>query len=139
MTGKISIIKTLRISKLVFSAQNTSIPEGKVSENNSILFKLLWPNQKRLKRKTLILPMVEGGLNMVDIESFLKSLQTRWLDRFVESNENWACIVNKLIVNYAPHKLLLKTSELKNDYIQSLPDFYRQIVYSFIQIRSLTV
>ena len=34
---------------------------------------------------------------------------------------------------------MLKTSELKNDYIQTLPDFYRQIVYSFIQIRSLTV
>ena len=83
--------------------------------------------------------MEEGGLNMVDIESFFNSLQARWINRIVESNENWAYIGNKLIDNYAPHKLLLKTSELKNDYIQTLPDFSRQIVYSFIQIRSLTV
>ena len=34
---------------------------------------------------------------------------------------------------------MLKTSKLKNDYILTLPDFYRQIVYNFIQIRSLTV
>ena len=40
MIRKISIIKTLGVSKLVFSAQNTSIPEGKVSEINSILFKV---------------------------------------------------------------------------------------------------
>ena len=83
--------------------------------------------------------MEEGGLNMVDIESFFNSLQARWINRIVESNENWAYIGNKLIDNYAPHKLLLKTLELKNNYIQTLPDFYRQIVYSFIQIRSLTV
>ena len=31
------------------------------------------------------------------------------------------------------------TSELKNDYIQTLPDFYPHIVYSFLQSRSLTV
>ena len=62
---------------------------------------------------------------MVDIESFFNSLQARWVDRIVQSNENWAYIGNKLIDNYAPHKLLLKTSELKNDYIQILPDFYR--------------
>ena len=68
--------------------------------------------------------MEEGGLNMVDIESFFNSLQARWIDRIVESKENWAYIENKLIDNYAPHKLLLKTSELKNDYIQTLPDFY---------------
>ena len=138
MIGKISIIKTLSVSKLVFSAQNTSIPEGKVSEINSILFKFLWPNKESLKRKTLILPMEEGGLNMVDIESFFNSLQARWINRIVESNENWAYIGNKLIDNYVPHKLLLKTSELNNDYIQTLPDFYQQIVYSFIQIRSFT-
>ena len=65
MIGKISIIKTLGVSKLVFSAQNTSIPEGKVSEINSILFKFLWPNKERLKRKTLILPMEEGGLKLI--------------------------------------------------------------------------
>ena len=106
MIGKISIIKTLGVSKLVFSAQNTSIPEGKVSEINSILYKFLWPNKERLKRKTLILPMEEGGLNMVDIESFFNSLQARWINRIVESNENWAYIGNKLIDNYAPHKLL---------------------------------
>ena len=99
MIGKISIIKTLGVSKLVFSAQNTSIPEGKVSEINSILFKSLWPNKKRPKRKTLILPMEEGGLNMVDIESFFNSLQARWINRNVESNEIWAYIGNKLIDN----------------------------------------
>ena len=89
MIGKIIIIKTLGVSKLVFSAQNTSIPEGKVSEINSILYKFLWPNKECLKRKTLILPMEEGGLNMVDIESFFNSLQARWINRIVESNENW--------------------------------------------------
>ena len=108
MIGKISIIKTTGLLKLVFSAQNTSISEEKVSEIYSILFKFLWPNKERLKRKTLILPMKEGGLNMVDIESFFNSLQARWIHRIVESNENWAYIGNKLIDNYAPHKLLLQ-------------------------------
>ena len=68
MIGKISIIKTLGVSKLVFSAQNTSIHEGKLFEINSILFKFVWQNQERLKRKTLLLPMEKGRLNMVDIE-----------------------------------------------------------------------
>ena len=62
MIGKISIIKTLGVSKLIFSAQNTSISEEKVYEINIILYKFLWPNKERLKRKTLILPLEEGGL-----------------------------------------------------------------------------
>ena len=75
---------------------------------------------------------------MVGIESFFNSLQAKLIDRIVENNANYK-FGNKLIDNYAPYKLLLKTSELKNDYIQTLPDFYPHIVYSFLQSRSLTV
>ena len=40
--------------------------------------------------------MGKGGLNMVDMESFFNSLQARWIDKIVESNENYAYIGNKL-------------------------------------------
>ena len=48
--GKITILKTLGLSPLIFSMQNTAMPEGKVELINKIVYSFLWKKQERIKR-----------------------------------------------------------------------------------------
>ena len=78
MFGKIIVLKTLGLSQLIFSVQNTAIIENKVNEIQTLIYKFLWNNgTERTKRKTLIGKIRAGGLNMTDTHSFFNSLKAK--------------------------------------------------------------
>ena len=67
--GKITIVKSLLISKLIYLFMALQDPQDKfMSELKTLLFKFAWGNKPdRIARDTLCQPYVHGGLKMVDI------------------------------------------------------------------------
>ena len=136
--GKITIIKTLGLSQLIFSVQNTSMPEGIVKQIEGLLYRFIWNKKEMIKRKTLIAPYEEGGLKMVDTESFFSALKAKWVDRIIYNNAKWNIIGNHLIDNFANDKLLLKIHTPDIKYIQMLPPFYKQMLQCYIKINNIS-
>jgi hypothetical protein len=60
--GKVTIIKVLAISKLVFSALNTHTPENIEKDISKMLYSFIWNKTDRIKRNVIISPMLQGGL-----------------------------------------------------------------------------
>jgi hypothetical protein len=56
MLGKVTIIKSLAISKLLYSAINTFTPNWVINKINTLLYKFLWNSSEKIKRVTLIKP-----------------------------------------------------------------------------------
>ena len=85
--GKITIIKTLIISKLTYLFINIPDPPHTfLKELDQILFRFLWDGKtNRIKKSTMCKPYEEGGLKMVDIFAFLSSLKIGWLRRLTEA------------------------------------------------------
>ena len=55
LIGKINIVKTLGLSKLIYSASLLSIPKGLAEKINKIIFNFIWDNKPaKIKRKTII-------------------------------------------------------------------------------------
>ena len=134
--GSVAIIKALGISKVVFSVQNTSIPSDVPELIEKILYKFIWKNRERVKRKTLIRRIEDGGINMIDVKSFFNALQATWIKRILEYPNN--LIGNTIIDNFGPEKLLLKINNVDIDYIKNVTSlFYKQIVTSYISTKSL--
>ena len=53
--GKINIVKTLGLSKLIFNASVLYIPHHYIEQINKITFKFIWDGKPaKIKRKTLI-------------------------------------------------------------------------------------
>ena len=71
--GKIQIIKTFAIPKLLFRASVILMPNDLVKEVNSIFYTFIWNGKDKVKRFALISDIDKGGLKMLDIESMISA------------------------------------------------------------------
>jgi len=82
MLAKITIIKSLVISQLVYLLSPLCSNYNVLNEINDLLYTFLWNGKgNKIKRKIMINDFGVGGLKMIDISSFNKSLKTTWIKK----------------------------------------------------------
>ena len=75
-----------------------------------------------------------GGLNMIDIESYFPSLRTSWVSRLVSGEmDNWKLIPNKYFRQLGKNWLNIEYKKIK-DYLRYIPDFYKEILQTWIKM-----
>ena len=78
MLGKIVVIKSILLPKLTYLFQSFSVPKHILKNINTMLFTFLWDGKSaKTKRSLLINQLKNGGLNMIDIESFCNTLKIK--------------------------------------------------------------
>ena len=101
-----------------------------------ILYSCVQKNRKITKKKVLTRQIKNSGINMLDLESFYKSLQCSWINRIVENSNN--IIRNSIIDNFGEDKLLLRINYVNISYINNIISlFYKQILKSHLSSKSL--
>ena len=85
--GKVTIIKSLIIPKLVYISSLLPTPKEIIQELNRLLFKFLWKGTDKLTRLSAINEFENGGLKMIDIESMIQSLRLAWIKRIFGTND----------------------------------------------------
>ena len=92
--GKITLIKTFFLSKLIYLFINIPDPSPEFLKEVELLLRFLWGGKiNKIKRTTICKGYEDGGLKMVDIYSFLTTLKISWLRRLTEKNSsslNWS-------------------------------------------------
>ena len=73
LPGKITVIKSLAISKFVHLFLALPNPPGNLVQNlNKLFYKFLWNSgSDKIKRKIIIKDITKGGLRMIQIDSFV--------------------------------------------------------------------
>ena len=99
--GKITVIKSLILSQITHILTSLPNPSDKMlKEINNMFYDFLWDQKPdKVKRKIANLKLIDGGLGMVDIYTFIKSLKTTWLRRNYTSNCKW----KEILANQQPH------------------------------------
>ena len=94
LIGRILIIKSLALSKLVhFFIALPTPPKDFFREINKKFYRFLWKGKPpKIKKSTIELDFKDGGLKMVNVEMFEKTLKTKWLKKVLVSNEVWSQI-----------------------------------------------
>ena len=97
--GKITIFKTLAISKIVHLALVTTFPPDILNHLKKIQKDFLWYQKyPRIKHSTLRNTYENGGLKNVDIEYKIISLQCSWIKKlFDNTTHSWKIIPHYLI------------------------------------------
>jgi hypothetical protein len=73
---KILIIKSLIVPIFTYVASACVVPEKYRKEIDSKCFKFIWNNKPdKVKRNTVVGKLGNGGLKMIDIQSYFKSLK----------------------------------------------------------------
>ena len=88
LIGRIQIVKTFAIPKLMFRASVISISKNLVEETDSIFYHFILNGKDKVKRNALIPEVENGGLNMLDIESMIRTKRVICLQKFLESYES---------------------------------------------------
>ena len=97
LLGKIAVLKTLVISKLnhLFSALPT--PNNKfLKELERLFYKFIWnKSNDKVKRSVLEKCYEQGGLQMINIKAFIKSLKVVWIRRVLTTRSSWKIFITK--------------------------------------------
>jgi hypothetical protein len=89
LPGRISIAKSLLLSQVTFHGTVLDPTAAQLNEINQIIEGFV-TYKTVISRERIYLPVKEGGLGMINIESFLAAQKCAWLRRcFVKINNAW--------------------------------------------------
>ena len=87
LLGKIQVIKSLAASQLTYILAPLATNHKIIKEINNLFYSFLWDNKgDKIKRSVMINDYKNGGLKMVDIASFTKSLKTAWIKKYLDDS-----------------------------------------------------
>jgi len=94
LQGKVLVIKTFVIPKLLYKAEIIGIPDIYIKEIEKLLKKFLWDGKQPLINiETCYLSREEGGLDISNIRFILKCLNIRTIYSIMKSDvSNWNII-----------------------------------------------
>ena len=80
LLGRITVLKSLAASQLVYLLSPMPSNYHATNEINTLFYQFFWNGKgDKIKRKIMINDYCEGGLKMIDLVSFNKSLKTTWI------------------------------------------------------------
>ena len=141
IAGRINIIKTLALSKLVFICSVMNTPKEFSKEVDKITFDFIWDHKPaKIKKTTLIKQKTAGGLDMKDISLFDKALKLNWMKRLCSnSNAPWQYIPKLLLADVGGTELFKCNYDYNLlDLNNHLPAFYKQIIFYWQDIATAT-
>ena len=103
LLGKITIIKSLAVSQIVYLLSSLPSHQKIVYEINSMLYDFLWDSKgDKIKRTEIINDYNKGGLKMIDIQSFNASLKTKWVQSYLntENKGKWKVFFDYCLERY---------------------------------------
>ena len=93
--GRLTIIKSLLISQ--FNHHFIALPspdKNYISKINTELYNYLWNSKiDKIKRDIVIKEYINGGLKMINLVAFIKSLKLSWIRRLYTGEGKWKNII----------------------------------------------
>jgi hypothetical protein len=135
MKGKLTIINSLLIPKLIYPSTILEVPPEIINEASDRIKTFFW-NWKRPKIKidTLIRKLEDGGIKFPCLDCKVKSWKMLWAIRalkYENTDPLWIKIIDNLLPEGMTFCLLLKCHPTKNyldQFCPDLPAFYKDII-----------
>ena len=114
--GKITVLKTLIVSKIIHLLTSLPSPSPKLmKEIETMFYSFLWNNKPdKVKRNITRQKLINSGLGMLDVDKFEKSLKLTWIRRFFTSQAKWKTIIEN---KYPKLQEILHFGEKFRDFI----------------------
>ena len=93
LVGKITVIKTMAIPKLVYLFTVLPTPDTNIMDKiERIISDFLWEGKARVARTFLEKDINEGGLKLTNVKLFNYALKLTWVKRILVKNGDWQTI-----------------------------------------------
>ena len=132
--GKIVVFKTLALSKLVYLALLTAIPNHVTDEAAEIQKSVIWHDSSpKITHETLTMEFKAGGIKSVDIRFKFVSLQCSWVKKLYDDCfHEWKIIPLHLLNKYfGPSFKFHSNLHFESKLLKDFPSFYKQILMNW--------
>ena len=133
LIGKIAVLKSLVVSQLVYVLSPLNLNAKATKEVNKLFYSFLWNGKgDKIKRNIIINEYQNGGLRMIDIESFCKSLKATWIKKYLdeENQSKWKILFDLELEAFGGTAALtnnLNTKDTK-DILKSKDSFISEVL-----------
>ena len=122
LIGRITVIKTFALPKLIYPLTVLKSPnQNKINAIKQSIFKFIWNGKPdKIKRDVMYQSYEQGGLQLINIEIFIKSLKAGWVKRYLDNNNNsqWKIFFYNKLERFG-NKLLFDC-EIDNNIIEKI-------------------
>jgi exonuclease III len=140
LKGKVTVIRTLAMSQLIFPLSMTYAPEWVTKEAESLFYKFLWNNKKdKISRTTVIRQINEGGLKMIDADCMARALKTKWMSNLTDpdnKDHKWT-VIPKLFFDCMNLYDFCACNYDLNMIPPYIPRFYKQALIGLSELRNV--
>ena len=132
LLGKITIIKSLAISQMVYLLSSLPTSQKTLQDVNTILYDFLWGGKgDKINRTELINNYNKGGLKMIDIRNFNTSLKVKWLQGYLDSDNKgkWKVFFDYYLERYGGKLLILSNLQQRDAKLLAIQDpFVKEVI-----------
>jgi len=87
LLGKVTVVKSLAASQLVYVMSSLPSSQSYLKEICQLLYNFLWDGRgDKIKRSVMLNKYKDGGLKMLDIQSFNYALKSKWVKKYLDDN-----------------------------------------------------
>jgi hypothetical protein len=137
LKGKITVIKTLAVSQLIYPLSMLSAPQWVIDEANEMFYRFLWdckPN--KISTKTIEKQISEGGLNMINIDYMARALKATWVKKiYYDEGGKWTNIP-KMYFTEISFNEMCNIRFYESDLPDNLPMYYRQCLIILNELKN---
>lgn len=140
--GRVCCIKTYILSKIVYPASILKVPDEIIKQLKDIIYAYLWKGKRdRVKRTAILNDTSNGGLKMVDLNSFLISLKAAWVPKIISMKGKWAdrfSVVLKELKLPRDYIWKLSVRDIKSfPLLKSFPTFYQDVIIALCKAKHI--
>ena len=95
LLGKIQVIKSFAIPKILYSVALISNKKEFIKKINTLLYSFVWKGKDEVKRTAFINPIDKGGVKMPNIESMISAQRIICIKRYLSTDPaGWKIFLN---------------------------------------------
>ena len=100
LLGRVQIVKIFTIPKLMLRASAIPISKELLKNMDSIFYSFIWNGKDKVKRNVLTATLENGGLNMLDIDSKVRTKHVFCLMKYLEDYPSpWKFFLNEQLLS----------------------------------------
>ena len=136
--GKVSIIKSLGLSQIVYAASDVNVPNEIIYTIKNKIFGFLWKTKKdNIKRESIYQHYDKGGIRVTDVDNYNNKSRLAWISRLLNPDSlNWKSIPDYFFKKLGGLNFLLRCNCDTKYLDHKLPAFYKDIISYFSELKS---
>ncbi len=132
------VSKTFIFSTFIHVCNCAFITTAQVELLQKILNEFLWHGRNKIRPMVMYAPVLQWGLNMINIKNVLSTLHVKCIDRLCkDAGLSWLRLIWPKILGQIPPTLISGLMGITEPTLHSLSPFYCSTFQSFVYVNDL--